>query len=216
MKILVVGFPRSGTSLTNRIFNRHPDVSKMMFEKWLLRQVKNKKEIPKKYPKMINNCGEKVIWGSRIACKGTQQTILDYCNEWNDVFGDEARIIQIIRHPHDTLNSLVTSKTRFPRGPRFEKNYSEYLLYAPFFVREINKLHNCLTIKYEDLISNLNRTTELMYTHCNIDPSHKHPEKMKTSRIFNYKHKDFLFKYDKRIRRVIDTFNKIGGIKYDY
>lgn len=36
MKILVVGFPRSGTTLTYRIFKTHPQVEEMNFEKYVL------------------------------------------------------------------------------------------------------------------------------------------------------------------------------------
>ena len=216
-KILVVGFPRSGTSLTNRIFNRHPDVSKMLFEKWLLKHVASKRDIPKIYPKMVGDTyGEKVIWGKRTTGKNTNQTIYEYCLKWNEMFGVEAKIIQIIRHPYDTLNSLVTSKRRLPRGPRFEKNYSEYVKFASVFVDQIMKIPNCLTIKYENLISNLDEMTSMMYTHCEIDPTHTHAEKMKSDRIFNYKQKEFLFNYNKELRKVIDMFNKVNGIKYDY
>ncbi len=215
MKILVVGFPRSGTSLTNRIFDKHPDVSKMLFEKWLLKQVKSINQISKKFPNMVGTYGEKVIWGSRIACKGTQQSIFDYCIEWNDTFGEEAKIIQLIRHPYDTLNSLFSSKKRFPRGPAFTKNYSEYLQFAPIFIQKINNLSNSLTVKYENLISDLDNTTKAMYGHCGINPSHKHSEKMKIKRIFNYKHKDLLFKYDDRLKDVIDIMNSIEGVKYE-
>jgi hypothetical protein len=215
MKILIVGFPRSGTSLTNRIFNRHPQVSKMLFEKWLLKNVKNEKAVPQKHKKMINNCGEKVIWGKRTTGKNTSQTIVDYCHLWNDFFSDETRIVQLIRHPYDTLNSLVISKKRLPRGPAFERNYSEYLQFAPIYVKQISEIPNCLTIKYELLVSDLNNTTKVMYNHCKIDPTHKHPEKMKKGRIFNYKKKDFLFKYDDRLKHVIEVFNTIEGPKYE-
>jgi len=217
MKILVVGFPRSGTSLTHRIFAKHPEVKGMLFEKWALKQGATKKELIGKYPMFRNTCGEKTIWEKRVTGKigKTNENIIDYCLKWNDWFKDEARIIQIVRHPFDSLNSLVISKKRFPRGPSFKTVYPEYLNNASRFIDGIKSIPNCMTIKYEDLISNPEPMIKKMYKHCNIDANHKHQEKMKTGRIFNYKEKDFLFKYDDRLKNIIDTFNKIKGVKYE-
>ena len=217
MKILVVGFPRSGTSLTHRIFAKHPEVKGMLFEKWALKQGATKKELIGKYPMFRNTCGEKTIWEKRVTGKigKTNENIIDYCLKWNDWFKDEARIIQIVRHPFDSLNSLVISKKRFPRGPSFKTVYPEYLNNASRFIDGIKSIPNCMTIKYEDLISNPEPMIKKMYKHCNIDENHKHQEKMKTGRIFNYKEKDFLFKYDDRLKNIIDTFNKIKGVKYE-
>jgi len=216
MKILVVGFPRSGTSLTCRIFAKHPEVKRMLFEKWALKQGSTKKELIKKYPMFKSTCGEKVIWEKRVTGKigKTTESIVDYCLKWNDWFQDEARIVQIIRHPFDSLNSLVISKKRFPRGPSFNTIYPEYLKYAGLFVSWISDIPNCMTIKYETLVAKPDQTIRKMYKHCSIDPNHKHPEQMKSKRIFNYKEKDFLFKYTDKLEVIIDSFNKIEGVKY--
>jgi len=219
MKVLVVGFPRSGTTMTHGIFNKHPDISQMLYERWLLNIVDNKKQLKNKFPKMVGNFGEKVIWGKRLAINRKEQTIVDYCIEWNVWFGNEAKIIQIIRHPYDTLNSLVISKKRLPRGPKFEKNYSEYLLYAPKYIPQINSLPNCLTVKYENIVTNIDDMTKKIFNHCGLEVNHKHPIPMKINRVFNYKNykrkKDFLFKYDDRLKNVIEEFNKIDGVKYE-
>ena len=109
MKILVVGFPRSGTTLTYRIFKTHPQVEKMVFEKrLLLNRHLMKSFTPGK------NCGEKVIYEKRVIGKIGISTynIVDYCKDWNKLFKDEARIVQIIRHPLHSLNSLAISKKK--------------------------------------------------------------------------------------------------------
>ena len=156
MKILVVGFPRSGTSLTYRIVKANPDVKDMIFEKWLLRQAKTKKELLEKHSFLNFTGGEKVINAKRVIGKigKSNFTIVDYCLQWNDWFGKEAKIVQLVRHPCDSLNSLVLSKKRFPRGPAFKRVYYEYLHYIPGFANAIFKIPNCLTVKYENLLSN--------------------------------------------------------------
>jgi hypothetical protein len=219
MKILIVGFPRSGTTLSYRIFENHPDIEKMLFEKQSLKRVKTKEELLKKYPMYKKkNVGEKTIWEKRVMGKiliEEKFDIVDYVKRWNYFFGEEARVVQIIRHPFDSLNSLVLSKKRFPRGPKFDLVYKEYLDYASKFVTEIMNISNCFTIKYENLIKNPDYIIKLMYDHCGIDSSYKHKEKMKKGRIFNYKEKDFLFNYDSRLENIIDTFNCIDGPKYE-
>jgi len=216
MKILVVGFPRSGTSLSHRIFAKHPEVKGMLFEKWVLKQGATKKELIRKYPMFKYTCGEKVIWEKRVTGKigKTDQNIIDYCLKWNEWFKDEARIIQIIRHPFDSLNSLVLSKKRFPRGPSFKTIYPEYLNNASRFINGIKSIPNCMTIKYENLISKPEKMIKKMYKYCNIDTNHKHPEVMKKGRIFNYKDKEFLFEYDDRLQNIIDKLNEIEGMIY--
>lgn len=217
MKILVVGFPRSGTSLTNRIFSANPDVSKMFFEQWMLKRGKTKKDLIKKFPVFKKTCGEKVIWAKRVTGKigRTTETIVDYCKKWNKWFREEARIVQIVRHPYDSLNSLVISKKRFPRGPVFKNNYYEYRHYALQFFKGIYELDNCFTIKYEDLVSNPKYNIKRMYKHCNINSDYIFKEKMKDGRIFNYEHKDFLFEYNKKLKEIIDLLNTFEGVKYN-
>lgn len=213
MKILVVGFPRSGTTLTYRIFKRHPQVERMYFENWLLL-----------HPKMMNNksfkkghtVGSKVIYAKRVIGKigKTKYNIVDYCNDWNDKFKEEAKIIQIVRHPLDSLNSLVISKKRHPRGPSAQSIYeNEYFKYIPKYTLKIAAIPNCLTIKYEDLVGNPDEVIQRLYKHCNIDVV-KFKEKMKVHRIFNHKDRKFLLPWDDRLKNVVDVFNTLPGTKY--
>lgn len=217
MKILVVGFPRSGTSLTHRIFKNNPDVKSMFFEKWLLRNVKTKKQLLEKHPVFKYTCGEKVINAKRVIGKiGTSNfTIVDYCMQWNDWFGDEAKIIQLVRHPCDSLNSLVISKKRHPRGPAFGNVYREYLNYIPQFADDIFNISNCLTVKYENLLSNPKKVIKDMYAHCNINSDFIFQEKIKVGRAFNYKHKDLLFEYNPMLEKAIEVFNQVEGPTYE-
>lgn len=217
MKILVIGFPRSGTSLTYRIIQNNPDVKRMFFETWLLIQAKTKKQLIKKYPALKSTCGEKVINEKRVIGKigRSNLNIVAYCLQWNDWFGDEAKIIQIVRHPCDSLNSLFILKKKFPRGPEFKKVYHEYLNYIPQFANDIFNLSNCLTIKYENLLSNTEQVIKNIYNHCNINSDFIFEEKIKHGRSFNYQHKDLLFDYNPKLEEAIEVFNQVDGPTYE-
>jgi len=214
MKILVVGFPRSGTTLMYRIFKTHPQVEKMYFEKWLLKhpeKTKNNIEFKKGH-----TFGSKVIYAKRVIGKigKTKYNIVDYCNDWNKRFKDEARIIQIIRYPLDSLNSLVISKKKHPIGPGATTVYKEYLKYISKYSLDIAALDNCLTIKYEDLVTNPDKVIPRLYKHCNIK-NVKFKEKMKIKRVFNHENKKFLLPWDDRLKNVVNVFNTLPGIRYE-
>jgi hypothetical protein len=218
-RILVVGVPRSGTSLTRRIFAGHPEVHKMLFEKWVLNKTTTRAEAIKRYPFLgkKESCGEKVINIKRVIGKigMSDRNIVDYCKKWNKYFGEESRIIHIIRHPFDCLNSLVRSKKRFPRGPGFKSAYQEYLNYIPQFTSEIANLPNCLTVKYENLLADPDKVIRKLYSYCGLDYSYKFREVIKKGRAFNYKGKGLLFEYDSRLEKVIEVFNQFGDPRYD-
>lgn len=214
MKILVVGFPRSGTTLTYRIFKTHPQVEKMYFEKWLLRNSKMMKN--NLLFRKGRTFGSKVTYAKRVIGKigKSNYNIVDYCNDWNKTFKGESRIVQIVRYPLDSLNSLVISKKRHPIGPSEIRVYKEYLNYIPQFTLDIDAFNNCLTIKYEDLVTNPDEVILRLYKHCNLK-NVKFKEKMKIKRAFNYKNKEFLLNWDDRLKNVIDIFNTLPGIKYE-
>lgn len=218
MKILVVGFPRSGTSLTYRIFKNHPQVKQMYFEQWVIKKPKTKEEFLNRYPLFRKStCGEKVICEKRVTGKigKTNQTIVDYCLKWNDWFEDEAKIIQIVRHPIDALNSLVISKQKFPRGPVFNFVYKEYLEYIPNYLFRISKISNCKTIKYEDLLSNPKKIINDLYEYCNLK-SYNFQERIKKEKAFKYlNQKKLLFEYNDLLELATETLNKIPGAKYE-
>lgn len=220
MKILVVGFPRSGTSLTYRIFEKHPQVKRMFFEKWVIKKSKTKEEFYNRFPIFSGGiCGEKVICEKRVTGKigKTNQTMVDYCLKWNDWFGKEAKIVQIIRYPFDALNSLVMSKNRFKRGPMFNLVYQEYLKFIPDYMVEISKIHNCKTIQYENLIEKPDETIKSLYKHCGLDPNFKFQEGIRKDRAYKFLRNDkLLFEYDDRIEGIINKLNKIKGVKFPH
>ena len=109
MKVLIIAWPRSGTSLTLRIFNKHPDIERGYFETKLLRKFPVKKRLANLYKPFGRgrNCAEKIIYEGPTFGDCTEDTPQMYCERWNQFFGNEAKIIQIIRHPKDVWNSLL-------------------------------------------------------------------------------------------------------------
>lgn len=218
-RILLVGFPRSGTTFSRSIFLNHPEVSNMLFEKWILNKCETLDDVKKKYPFFKNEaaCGGKVIYAKRVIGKigKSSQTIVDYCKKWNRIFKKQSRIVQIVRHPYDSLNSLVLSKRRTPRGPTFQSVYKEYLRYIPDYTLQIAALPNCFTYKYEDLVLNHKETLKKILEHCDLDTNYKYSKRVKKEKALNHqKNKKLLFKYDDRLKDVIDKFNKLDGMKY--
>ena len=215
-----------------RTFAQHPDIEKTFFETKLLRKFPVKKQLLKNYIQFRKgrNCAEKIIYEGATFGSATTDTPQMYVERWNNFFGDEAKIIQIIRHPRDVWNSLVLKL--------YIKRHWEHLLigglnkYFNFFstsLNDIDQYENCLTIKYEDLILNSKEMTNKIYKFCGL----KHfdfNEKMKTNKVFLYKQigmridtdkrvekyrKEFNKIFNKRLSIMIDNLNRFPGMKYE-
>jgi len=219
-RILLVGFPRSGTTFSRSIFLNHPEVGQFLFEKWILNKCKTVGQVEKKYPFFKNQekaCGGKVIYAKKVIGKihRSKQTIVDYCKKWNTFFEDQSKIVQIVRHPYDSLNSLVLSKKRTPRGPVFESVKEQYLTYIPDYTLQIAALPNVFTYKYEELVLNHEETLKKILEHCNLDTNYKYSKQVKTEKALNHqRNKQLLFKYDSRLEDAIEKFNTLPGMKY--
>jgi hypothetical protein len=226
MKILIVGFGRSGTTLTYRIYGRHPQVKKALLEACTLAFYKNKKQLLRKKPFFKGTCCEKVIYGSdklRKSAFGTiDMSIVDYCERWLDWFGNEARIIHLVRHPLDTLFSLMAKKARrmkLTTGFEIEKLPDDirerliegYLNVVPKYPNLIYQLPQTLTVKYEDIIMDRN-TIKRMYEFCNLYP-YNFSERLRTRRVFGYQKSGF--NIDQSVKHIVRSFNKMcEGVKY--
>ncbi len=232
MKALIIAYPRSGTSLTLRLFNGHPDVERTFFETKLLRKFPEKRRLVNLYKPFDKgrNCAEKIIYEGATFGSGTKHTPQLYCTKWNQFFGNEAKIIQIVRHPKDVWNSLLLKefiKRRWthiiiPRLNMYFDSFGKIL-------NDIDYYENCLTIKYEDLILNSKPTIKKIYKFCELSPF-DYKERMKIRKVFLYKEIGMridtdprLYKYRKEFNRIfyrrlpklIENLNKFPGIEYE-
>jgi hypothetical protein len=233
MKVLVIGFPRSGTSLMYRVVKLHPEVKKMFFETNMLKRVGTDSEnvLNNFFPKKIN-VGEKVIYEKDVMGKkpNTSPTPVDYCKIWNKRFKREAKIIQIIRHPYDVWNSLIIHKY-MKRNikysvPRMLENYFKFI---PTYFDTISKFKNCFTVKYEDMILNSDILIPQIYEHCGLSTNYRFKERMKARRVFLYKtngfkihdvrlHKqknEFMEIFDNNIDECLKVLNQFPGPEYE-
>ncbi len=108
---------------------------------------------------------EKIIYERpHLGKTKTRWKYVDYCNKWNERFGKDARIIQIVRHPYDQWNSVIRKKyiarnttDTIPRQLR------EYFNCVPQYTQEVLNHSNSLSIKYEELTSHPKETIKQLY-----------------------------------------------------
>lgn len=232
MKILTISFPRSGTSLTHRILKKHPQIEKGFFETKLLRKYPNKKDLCKKFPHFREgrSCAEKIIYEGVTFGSRTTDTPQMYAKRWNEFFGNNSKIVQIIRHPRDVWNSMILKL--------FIKRHWEHMMvtrlnnYFDCFAKTLNDIdqyENCLTLKYEDLILGGQPMIDKMYKFCNLTPF-KYQEELKKGKVFWYKQigmridtdvrvkeyrKRFNEVFNERLPNLIENLNKFPGVKYE-
>lgn len=215
MKILIISFPRSGTSLLYRIIKKHPKMKMMHFETNMMKLVGTPREKTLKqiFPKG-KNVGEKIIYERNMMGTGGP-TAFEYCERWIRRFGEEATILQIIRHPYDVWNSLLMKKY-VPR--RIEHSIIRmlnlYFRHIPNSFHEISKLKNSFTIKYEDLIMNPEVFIPEIYKHCGLNSNYKFGESMLKRKVFLYKRAGFKI-HDKRLIKQKNEFMKIMSKNID-
>jgi len=232
MKALIIAYPRSGTSLTLRLFTDHPDIDRTFFETKLLRKFPEKRRLVNLYKPFDKgrNCAEKIIYEGPTFSSTTKDNPQLYCTKWNHFFGNEAKIIQIIRHPKDVWNSLLL-KEFIKRGwthiiiPRLKLYFDSF----GTILNDIDYHDNCLTIKYEDLILNSKPTIKQIYKFCDLAPF-DFKERMKIRKVFLYKEIGMRIDIDSRLKQyrkefneifykglpeMIETLNKFQGIKYE-
>jgi len=222
MQILIVGFQRSGTTLLRRILQTHPDIRQMFHEQFLLRACNNKNELiqfvdSKGINPFIENWGEKAPFYPNV--RGI--SAIDYCRRWKRYFGQNGRILHIVRHPIDVALSVV--KKRGKGG--VEHPLRLYKSIMRLNISKIQNIKNSFTFKYEDMLLNPDVMIPKIYECCGVDMNVDFRENLMAlenpkyqnldpSRVFAYKNNppDIDIKLD----GVYDFINKrVGGVEYE-
>ncbi|MGD2072092.1 MAG: sulfotransferase [Candidatus Thorarchaeota archaeon] len=207
MKILLIGFQRSGTTLLRRLMELHPDVKCMLHETRLLKR-KNLQNI-EAISRFVKNFkskgyywykGEDPVtetWGEKVPWYGNGRSIFSYTTKWLKMFGDEAKIVHIVRHPVD----VALSNVRLRWAPNIKAVVREYAKSVPKTVRMFDN-QRCLVITFEDLLLNSVDILKEVFEFCGVSTSDKIINKIISAkkdklRYFNGINKDRAFAYKK-------------------
>jgi hypothetical protein len=219
MKILIIGFQRSGTTLTRRVIQSHPEVKRIFHEQFLLRNFKIKVLLA--YLRIRDIDPKRDNWGEKVpfypSVKG--YPITKYCELWNEHFGKQSRILHVVRHPVDVAFS-VSNKYK---NQNFDYALGLYQKRMVKYIPKIMVMENTFTFKYEDLLLNPDKVIPRIFWFCGLDKDVdfksnlsiiKNPkyQNINKSRAFAYKKKTF--KTDIDLTDVIRIANKIDGPEY--
>ncbi len=219
MKILVVGFQRSGTTLLRRIIEMHPEVEAVFHERFLLKKFRTRNSVIKHAVK--SGCTAKGNWGEKTPYYPNIRKIntMKYCHQWQDYFHKESRIVHIVRHPFDVAASNVKKFNCY-----FNVPIRMYCTHVPVITRKIDALKNSVTVKYEDLLIHPEIIIPKLYDMCNLNPdvdwedllrAQEKPQyqKLNKSRALAYKGKKINVKKD--MSDVFEFMNSFGHTKYE-
>jgi len=169
MKILIVGFQRSGTTLLRHVMRNHPSVQKMFHEKFLLKYSNGQ------FKNMLAGLGDpEGIWGEKVPYysrrikRGVGLHVEEYCKRWFKKFRAEARVLHIIRHP---LDVGLSNKRTF--GIDFNQAVEQNTRIVPKVVKSLADYDNCLQIKFEELVWMPLSTIQQIYEFCNLEATRK-------------------------------------------
>lgn len=220
MKILIIGFQRSGTTLLRRLVTMHPDVRSIMHEYFLLAKHKNegavKSLMQSRGIKKDENWGDKTPYYPNIR----RIPVKKYCEHWRQIFGKQARIIHVYRHPYDVAFSIDHKY----KGQNFIKGISLYRRAIPRALETLD-MPFMLSFKYEELVTNPDKIVPDIYKFCGLKEidfrermklwENKKYQSFDPTRVFAYKGKKIPTIKEPLDDIILDLNDKLGGPRYE-
>ena len=222
MKLLIIGFQRSGTTLLRRILHSHPEVRRAFHEEFLLKKCRTKNSLDK-FLMNYDIDPVKDVWGEKVPFYPSARglSMMKYFNTWKEYFGDEGRVIHIVRHPIDVGLSVVSKC----KGQKYIKAINIYKKIMPIVVPNLLDESIVYTLKYEDLLINPDKVVPKVFSFCGVDPevdykknlakiTNSKYQKIDSSRAFAHRVRSDIGP-DKSLQPVINILNRIPGPKYE-
>ena len=177
--IFVLGMPRSGTTLVEKIISTHSKVSSISESNFIPEKIYN--EIKKNYEEFEKflKLDFDFLYKNFIKCFNTHNKIIldkTLTNFWYlgfiKIFFPEAKIIHVFRNPKDNCLSIYENLFDAPEGWNSDQNElaEYYFLYKDLmeFWNQYFK-NSFINIKYEHLISNPETKIKELINSCNLD-----------------------------------------------
>ena len=209
MKILIIGFQHSGTTMLRNLINAHSDVSVIYNENRYIELDKSRHWImgmiePEVYPD-----GKKMSWGEKIPwVDGEGDRVIKLSRKWFSFFGKKSRIIHIIRHPIDVALSINKSDV--------DSTVKLWEQSIPKVIDFLDSDDRCATILFEDLLDWPFGMLDNMFQFLKLkrDPKRIH-DVMNTELKFGKINSDraYAFKNLENFNKTYDYIKMIGRIK---
>ena len=220
MKILITGFQRSGTTMTRRLLQYHPNVDKIFHEQKILNRRKTREELLIYARDLGVKDPSNSIWGDKVPFyhKSSSRQI-KYINRWNGAWGKQARTIYLIRHPVD----IAISTVRVHMGKSIKDAISRQNSSVPKVVEELKTMNNVLIVSFESLVTNHKDVLKRIFKFCDLSSSDEILDmvcsaKKKQLRYFDSINADRAFAYKKQTDLKIDIdyydYDKIRRLGY--
>ena len=220
MKILIAGFQRSGTTMTRRLLQYHPNVDRIFHEQKILNKGKTKKDLLIYARNLGIKDPSSSIWGDKVPFydKNPLRQI-KYINRWNGAWGKQARTIYLIRHPVD----IAISTVRVHMGKSIKDAISRQNSSVPKVVEELKTMNNVLIVSFESLVTNPKDVLKKIFKFCDLNSSDEILDivcsaKKEQLRYFDSINADRAFAYRKQVGLKIDIeyydYDKIRRLGY--
>ena len=210
VKIFIVGFRHSGTTMLMQLVKAHPQVGFIENEEGFIDFDKPKNWILMHAVKRVPNLkkyawGEKIPWGTRKEDVDGKR-VIRLSKKWLKFFRGKARVLHIVRHPFDVALS--------GSGKIGKIEWKYITTTVPLVIDYMNNNPKCATVVYEDLVTIPEIHLRNIFQFLSLDSSPKVIEKIidtplkfgkiNADRAFAFKNKKINkeFDYDKLIERI--------------